>query len=149
MQKIENSHSYSSLALFVSTTSSSNPAPLELCFHPMFDLQNDKNLCPTERNALRDFYYSTKGGEWTDSANWTDPYISHCFWKGISCANDGAVTILNLTNDGLSGTLSKSIANLSSLEILELSDNDIKVSVTVSLKSFLHMNACTSHTNHL
>ena len=112
----------------------------------MFDLRyNSRSLCPVERNnALRDFYYSSKGGERTDSANWTDPYLSHCFWKGISCTNDGAVTILNLTNDGLSGTLSKSIANLSSLEILELSDNDIKVSVTVS-----HMIACTSHTNRL
>ena len=101
----------------------------------MFDLRYNRSLCPVERNALkrnalRDFYYSSKGGEWTESANWTDPYISHCFWKGISCTNDGAVTILNLTNDGLSGTLSKSIANLSSLEILELelSDNDIKAS---------------------
>ena len=95
-----------------------------------------------ERNALRDFYYSSKGGEWTDSTNWTDPYIDYCFWKGIICTNDGAVravTSLNLTNDGLSGTLSRSIANLSSLEILELSDNDIKVSVTGSLiQSFFH-----------
>ena len=93
----------------------------------MFDLRYNRSLCPIERNALRDFYYSSKGGEWTDSTNWTDPYISHCFWKGVSCTNDGAVTILNLTNNGLSGTLSKSLANLSSLEILDLSDNDIKV----------------------
>ena len=113
----------------------------------MFDLRNNTSLCPAERNALRDFYYSSKGGEWTDSTNWTDPYINHCFWKGISCTNDGAVTTLNLTNDGLSGTLSKSLANLSLLEILELSDNDIKVSVTVSLLfNLLYMIACTSHT---
>ena len=146
MQKIELEQPF---LLISCSIHSSNPAPLELCFHPMFDLRYNRSLCPVERNALRDFYYSSKGGEWTESTNWTDPYMSHCFWKGISCTNDGAVTILNLTNDGLSGTLSKSIANLSSLEILELSDNDIKVSVTVSLIQSFVMIACTSHTNRL
>ena len=76
---------------------------------------------------MRDFYYSTKGGEWTDSTNWTDPYMSHCFWRGISCV-ESIVTELDLANNGLSGKLTAKIANLSSLEILELSDNDIKVS---------------------
>ena len=146
MQKIELEQPF---LLISCSIHSSNPAPLELCFHPMFDLRYNRSLCPIERNALRDFYYSSKGGEWTESTNWTDPYIDKCLWKGIICTNDGAVTTLNLTNNGLSGTLSKSIANLSSLEILELSDNDIKVSVTHSLQSFLHLNECTSHTNRL
>ena len=93
----------------------------------MFDLQNDTSLCPVERNALRDFYYSTKGGEWTDSTNWTDPYMSHCFWRGASCIND-VLTALNLANNGLSGKLSSHLVSLPSLEFLDLSDNDIKVS---------------------
>jgi len=106
-----------------------NPAPLELCFHPMyFDLQNDTSKCPTERNALKDFYDSSKGGEWTDSTNWTDSYISHCYWHGIKC-NEGTTINITLPTNGLSGTLSKSIANLSSLKGLDLSDNDVKVSV--------------------
>ena len=108
-------------------------APLELCFHPKFDLQNDTSLCPTERNALKDFYDSSKGGEWTASTNWTDSYISHCLWYGIECNEDTNNTIsIELPTNGLSGTLSKSISNLSSLEVLDLSDNDIKVSVCVA-----------------
>jgi len=110
-----------------------NPAPLELCFHPMyFDLKNDISKCPVERNALKDFYDSSKGGEWTVSTNWTDPYISHCQWHGIKCKEDvnEHITIsIELPTNGLSGTLSKSIANLSLLEVLDLSDNDVKVSV--------------------
>jgi len=107
-----------------------NPAPLELCFHPnFFDLKNDTSKCPVERNALKDFYDSSKGGEWTESTNWTDSYMSHCYWYGIECSEATNNTIrIELPTNGLSGTLSKSISNLSMLEVLDLSDNDIKVS---------------------
>ena len=57
---------------------------------------------------------------------------------------EGAVIELNLMNNGLSGTLSKSISNLSSLEILELGDNDIKVSVTLCC-NLVYIVACISH----
>jgi len=105
-----------------------NPAPLELCFHPnFFDLKNDTSKCPIERNALKEFYDSSKGGEWTESTNWTDSYMNHCYWYGIMC-NKGTNTInITLPTNGLSGTLSKSIANLTLLEVLDLSDNDLKV----------------------
>ena len=110
-----------------------NPAPLELCFHPMhFDLQNDTSKCPIERNALKDFYDSSKGGEWTVSTYWVDPYVSHCQWYGIKCkedTNEHITAKLELPTNGLSGTLSKSISDLTLLEVLDLSDNDIKVSV--------------------
>ena len=92
----------------------------------MFDLRYNTNLCPTERNALKEFFDVSKGGEWTDSTNWTDPYMSHCFWRGVDCM-ESIVTGLDLANNGLSGKLTVKIANLSSLEILDLSDNDIKV----------------------
>ena len=105
----------------------SGPAPLELCFHPEFDLQHNVSFCPVERNALKNFYDASKGAEWTVSSNWVEPYTSHCDWYGVLECKNGAVIKLNLTNNGLSGTLSKSIANLSALEVLDLSDNDIKV----------------------
>ena len=106
-------------------------APLELCFHPnYFDLQNNTSKCPAERNALKVFYDSSKGGEWTESTNWMHPYISHCQWHGVKCnedTNEDITIKLELPNNGLSGTLSKSISSLSSLQALDLSDNDIKV----------------------
>ena len=104
------------------------PAPLDLCFVSEFDLKDDAALCPTERNALKEFYDSSKGGEWTDNANWTDPYKSICSWYGVKCDdNNTSVVELNLANNGLSGRLSESIRRLSTLEVLDLSDNDIKV----------------------
>ena len=85
-------------------------------------------MCPPERNVLKEFYQSTKGGEWTDSSNWTEPYIDHCLWYGVTCTDDGNVTGLHLPNNGLSGKLPGGIGNLTFLEYLDLSDNDVKVS---------------------
>jgi hypothetical protein len=114
-----------------------SPAPLDLCFVSGFDLKDDTALCPTERTALKEFYDSTKGGEWTDSTSWTDPYKSICSWYGVTCYcswygvkcddNNTHVLYLTLANNGLSGSLSESIGVLNSLEMLDLSDNDIKV----------------------
>ena len=106
----------------------SSPAPLSLCSTSGFDLRDDANLCPTERKALTEFYHSAKGREWTNSGNWTQEYISYCYWHGVTCDdNTRKVVKLNMTNNGLSGKLSTGIGNLSSLKVLDLSDNDIKV----------------------
>ena len=110
-------------------------APLSLCSLAGFDLQNDTRLCPTERKVLRDFYEQAKGREWTktqneNSAVWLDEYKSHCDWYGVSCNNTN-VTELNLSNNGLSGKLSSLIGSLHSLVILNISDNDIKVSFII------------------
>ncbi len=110
---------------------SSKTAPLSLCMLRSvedFDLANDTEVCPMERNALNEFYESAKGAEWTDRTNWQDEYKSCCDWKGVTCDdNTNQVTELKLSNNGLSGRLSESIGNLTSIEVLDLGDNDIKV----------------------
>ncbi len=85
-------------------------------------------MCPAERRALKDFYHSVKGAEWTDAENWLSEYELPCNWKGITCNENLTIVGLNLTHNSLSGKLSSSISELRSLEILDLSDNDIQVS---------------------
>jgi len=102
------------------------PAPLDLCNVTEFDLLNHTKWCPTERNILNEFYDSTKGGEWTESTNWTTPYTPHCQWYGVTCNGDGAVIGINLTSNGLSGKLTPRISEFHSLQVLDLGDNDIK-----------------------
>ena len=113
----------------------SSPAPLSLCSLAGFDLKDDSRLCPVERRALKDFYHSAKGAEWTDDENWLSEYELTCNWKGINCTNSTIIG-LNLTHNSLSGKLSSSISELRSLEILDLSDNDIQVS-EANVNSFL------------
>ncbi len=103
------------------------PAPLSLCTVVGFDLGTDPYFCPLERNILAEFYYLAKGGEWTESISWVDEYESHCQWMNVTCDERNNVVMIELSNNGLSGKLSTSIGNLSSLEVLDLSDNDIKV----------------------
>jgi hypothetical protein len=98
-----------------------------LCFATGFDLIDDPLSCPTERNSLKEFYDSAKGTEWTHGTNWTDPYIGHCWWYGITCNDSNNTVKLELRSNGLSGTLTPHIANLSALKVLNLTDNNIKV----------------------
>ena len=94
-----------------------------------FDLANDTRMCPTERNALKEFYDSAKGNDWTKSDNWMDPHIGHCDWHGINCNGANKTVKLELQNNGLSGNISPNIAKLSSLEVLDLNNNNIKVRI--------------------
>lgn len=113
--------------IYYEPTFRSLPAPLSLCSVDGFDLVNNPEFCPSERNFLADFYVSAKGAEWTENFGWNDPYLNYCNWLGVSCNEMNNVIALELSNNGLSGKLSASIGNLSSLENLDLSDNDIKV----------------------
>jgi len=49
----------------------------------------------------------------------------HCKWEGVNCSltHPGRVTVLNLTEQGLSGSISPSLGNLTFLETLDLSTN--------------------------
>ena len=96
-------------------------------------------MCPLERKALIKFYEAAKGQDWTYSAGWLDPYQSVCSWYGVKCNSNSHVVGLNLMNNGLTGTLSKAIADLPFLEFLDLSDNDITVSGLLNLKSLFSL----------
>ena len=98
-----------------------------LCFLPKFDLANNTEMCPLERNALKDFYEAAKGQDWANSADWMDPYESVCSWFGVTC-KENRVVELNLIGNGLAGKLSEKVADLKFLEVLDLSDNDMRVS---------------------
>ena len=102
-----------------------------LCFRSGFDLRDDPLSCPAERNALKEFYDSAKGSEWTVNSNWTDPYIGHCEWYGVKCNDANRLVHLSLPSNGLSGTLTSKIAQLRSLAILDLNNNNIKVRIIV------------------
>ncbi|KAL6012198.1 hypothetical protein ACLOJK_002676 [Asimina triloba] len=54
--------------------------------------------------------------------DWNAPALHACSWTGVTCA-EGRLTQLNLSDRSLHGTISPSLANLSSLQVLDLSGN--------------------------
>ena len=71
-----------------------------------------------EVQALIDIYDSTNGDHWRDNTNWI-MNDDTCSWYGIQCTEDHIFSI-DLSNNGLNGTIPDSIGNLSELQVLHL-----------------------------
>lgn len=71
--------------------------------------------------ALVALYESTGGASWTDQTNWLSGPVST--WYGIEVNPQGDVTIIDLEDNGLFGSLPPEITNLTELIALDLSDN--------------------------
>ena len=98
-----------------------------------------------QQTALSQLYADTNGASWQEQSGWTNSSSqnslsldAHCSWQGVVCCNTnsmlealgngslgcsspGAVLVLALPDNGLSGSLSNSVfRNLSSLVQLDL-----------------------------
>ncbi len=75
-----------------------------------------------ERIVLDDLYESTQGRNWTTNEGWVSTdYVGG--WYGVTTNEDGFVTGLNLSGNGLRGRLPYGLYLLKELASLDLSDN--------------------------
>lgn len=101
---------------------------------------------PAERDALVALYRSTGGDNWTESTNWlTDRHVST--WHGV-IAFDGRVSVLNLSENNLTGEIPAELGSLSHLRRLHLQRNGLSGPIPLELANltlnealFLHRNA--------
>ena len=96
---------------------------------------NSSPACPTPqptpdasnqsaRQALTALYNATGGRNWTNNTNWnTDRPLDT--WHGVRTDANGKVTIVDLRDNGLTGTIPQEIGNLTSLASLILSNNTL------------------------
>ncbi|KOM41223.1 hypothetical protein LR48_Vigan04g142100 [Vigna angularis] len=83
------------------------------------------------------------------SLNWSDS-LDCCAWEGITCDGDLRVTHLLLPSRGLTGFISPSLTNLSSLSHLNLSHNRLSGGLQHQLYSLLsHLVVLDLSYNHL
>ena len=76
-----------------------------------------------ERAALVDLYQALDGDNWTHHANWcSDKPVWQ--WNRVSTDENGFVTRLDLSANGLNGTIPESIGNLVNLTYLNLGWNE-------------------------
>ncbi len=95
-------------------------------------------VTPSELAALQDFYNATGGPNWVSendtvsNNNWDFSGSVTNDWRGITISGNHVVK-LELSNNGLKGTIPNSIAYLTSLDILNLSNNQISGSIPDSI----------------
>ena len=78
----------------------------------------------SQQDVLTALYQSTGGPDWFDSTNWgTRRPLGD--WHGITVDDDGRVTELNLSNNGLTGPIPPELGNLTRLTTLNLSSNGL------------------------
>ncbi len=81
-------------------------------------------ISPEFRQALIDLYNATDGPNWTNNTNWnTDKPLRT--WYGMHYDNEGALTVLSLVNNNLTGSLPLEIGNLTNLTALGLGSNNL------------------------
>ncbi len=84
----------------------------------------------SERAVLLSLFDSTAGTSWAHNANWYGAPGTECTWYGISCNIDGNhVTGISLVNNGLVGTLPFNLNQLSALQSVFLSQNQLSGSI--------------------
>ena len=101
---------------------------------------------PAERDALVALYKSTGGDNWAERTNWlTDKHVTT--WHGV-IAFDGRVSVVNLSENNLTGEIPNELGSLSHLRRLYLQRNGLSGLIPASLGNlamnealFLHRNA--------
>ncbi len=109
-----------------------------LCFPGFIDGSSEQSLCGLDSSAdcsscsginfddsqclaLESIYTASRGDSWSNKDGWlsnTDP----CSWFGLSCEND-QVTEIDLSQNGLRGSLPGDLNSISNLRELNLSEN--------------------------
>ena len=88
----------------------------------------------TDRDLLIDFYNATDGPNWKNNTNWlTDAPLEQ--WHGIEVDPTGRVVTIWLFHNDLKGDLPASLASLSNLEVLALSDSELGGTIPAELGS--------------
>lgn len=124
-------------ALFV------GPAPLQAAMAPAtFSCADVSEIPLAECNALEALFNSTGGPDWTSKPGWL---VSNtpCSWFGVTCTT-GRVTVIELDDNNLTGSLPASLEDLSNLRRLSLWRNEIGGTIppqlgTLSRLRYLHL----------
>ena len=104
---------------------------------------------PNDREILVAFYNATNGPNWENNQKWlTGQPLDH--WYGVDTDEEGNVTGLFLSGNGLQGTLPSELGGLSSLTHLDLGGNYFPVQIPDeigNLSNLTHLNISRSSIN--
>ncbi|CUG93982.1 GP46-like surface antigen, putative [Bodo saltans] len=116
--------------------------------------------CEHRYSVLMDLFNATNGARWRNNSGWGTLAPCTTNWKGVTCtpmnvSSDSSssfwydVTAIDLGNNKLSGTLPRSLVNLTNLVILSLGVNSITGSLPAEWSEFGHLVELYLHSNTL
>lgn len=118
------------------TRTMAEEAHTQLTFAGTLPLQACGQITAVECNALYSLYISTNGSNWQQHDGWLET-PRPCSWYGVTCrtGNDGVTYVhtLNLSWNGLQGTLPAELGYLTRLYSLNLSGNEVSGALPTAL----------------
>jgi hypothetical protein len=86
---------------------------------------NQAQIPSNERAALIALFESTGGDKWKHHDHWQGAEGTECDWYGVECSHDkdNHVTSLDLTDNGLVGSVPQTLSDLKQVQWLVLSGN--------------------------
>ena len=102
----------------------------------------------SDREVLEALYDATRGAGWTEDTNWktTAPLES---WHGVTIGPSGRVTGLDLTRNGLTGTIPAALQNLDELTGLWLGGNSLAGPIPTWLGDLSNLRGLALYENEL
>ena len=93
----------------------------------------------SDRAALIALYNATNGAGWTNKSNWlmSDRPLEQ--WYGVTTDSAGRVTRLDLSFNGLSGSIPSALGNLTNLTYLRLNGNGLSGSIPTQLGNLTNL----------
>ncbi|MBO1350644.1 MAG: putative Ig domain-containing protein, partial [Hormoscilla sp. GUM202] len=116
--------------------------------------ENNPLLDANDYAALKAFYSSTSGDNWSNQTGWNFsseiPPSANAVngWHGVAVV-DSRVTAIDLPSNSLSGTLPSSLGDLGNLQELDLSENDLSGTLPSSLGDLGNLHALDLPSNSL
>ena len=103
---------------------------------------------PGQRAVLQTIYQALGGEGWENDANWMTGKPLNA-WYGVYTDNSGKVTRLELTRNGLTGTIPPEAGELQSLEFVALDDNRVTGSIPPELGDLSNLRSLSISSNEL
>ena len=114
------------------------------------DLSDSVNYGVSARLALARLYEATNGPDWTQNTNWlTDTDTQLKEWHGVTVGLYGQLTILNLNNNNLGGSIPMDVGQLWPLEELNLGSNRISGEIPATIGKLEYLGKLNLSDNQL
>ena len=108
-----------------------------------------KEEADAQIDALKALYNSLGGANWTKKWDLSKPLSEKAAWPGVTADANGLVTKIDLSSNGLKGTLPAELGKLTSLTDINLSANTITGGIPKEVSEMTHLQSFNVKDNQM